>query len=208
MLLFCWNIKDVKRYIVGRLPAVCIGLCIALSSLAAEPVPVASPHSNWVPLAQDGLHDPSNPRLDLLQNPAEALSLLPPDLEGNERSSVVGNRVKWVKALREGYINPRTNIYPETKIKVLDLDVMLTKRDTGELPRVLFPHKQHTEWLDCSNCHEWLFKSKTGATPISMFAILDGEYCGRCHGAVAFPLTQCQRCHSVPFAAQAPAKAQ
>ena len=28
---------------------------------------------------------------------------------------------------------------------------------------VRFPHKQLTEWLDCSNCHEKLFKSKTGA---------------------------------------------
>jgi hypothetical protein len=24
-----------------------------------------------------------------------------------------------------------------------------------------------------------------------------GEHCGRCHGAVAFPLTECTRCHSV-----------
>lgn len=193
------------RYIIERLLAIsCIGLCIAQPSWSVEPVPIATPHSYWVPLEQDDLHDPANPRLHLLQNPAEALSLLPPDLEGNVRSTVVGNRVRWVKALEEGYINPRTNIYPETKIQVLDLDVMLTKRNSGELPRVLFPHKQHTEWLDCSNCHEKIFKSKAGATPISMFAILDGEYCGRCHGAVAFPLTQCQRCHSVPHDAPVP----
>jgi ribosomal protein L40E len=33
---------------------------------------------------------------------------------------------------------------------------------------------------------------------MSMFAILQGEFCGRCHGAVSFPLTECRRCHSVP----------
>lgn len=143
---------------------------------------------NWKPLNQDGLHDPADTGLRLLQNPAEALSQLPPD--------VVGNQVNWVKALQQGKINPRTNIYPETKIRVLDQDVLL--RETGEMPMVLFPHKQHTEWLDCSNCHEWLFKSKAGATPgLNMFAILQGEYCGRCHGAVSFPLTECNRCHSV-----------
>lgn len=197
----------MKRYIVERLLAAGVGLCVYQFVLAAEPVPVAvaPPPSKWTPLAQDDLHDPSNPRLHLLQNPAEALSLLPPDTDGNDRSSVVGNQVKWIKALREGFINPRTNIYPETQIKVLDLDIMLTKRNSGELARVLFPHKQHTEWLDCSNCHEWLFKSKAGANKISMFAILDGELCGRCHGAVAFPLTQCQRCHSVPLSAPLPA---
>ena len=26
--------------------------------------------------------------------------------------------------------------------------------------------------------------------------ILDGEYCGICHGAVSFPLTECDRCHN------------
>ena len=85
---------------------------------------------------------------------------------------------------------------PDTKIRVLNLDVLLPR--TGEMPMVLFPHRQHTEWLDCSNCHEDLFKSKAGATKgLNMFQILQGEYCGLCHGAVAFPLTECKRCHSV-----------
>lgn len=199
----------MKRYIVERLFVVCIGLCGFQAGMAAAPTEpvVAESAGKWVPLAQDDLHDPTNPRLNLLQNPGEALSVLPPDLDGNNRSSVVGNQVKWAKALEEGYINPRTNINPETKIKVLDLDIMLTKQNSGEIGRVLFPHRQHTEWLDCSNCHEWLFKSKAGANNISMFAILDGELCGRCHGAVAFPLTQCQRCHSVPFSVAIPAGA-
>ena len=30
-----------------------------------------------------------------------------------------------------------------------------------------------------------------------MMLILQGEKCGLCHGAVAFPLTECLRCHSV-----------
>ena len=38
---------------------------------------------------------------------------------------------------------------------------------------------------------------QAGVNPVNMFAVLQGEYCGRCHGAVAFPLTECLRCHSV-----------
>lgn len=156
-----------------------LALAIAHLTLAAErPL-----------LAADGVHDPANPGIKLLQDPTDALAKFPPD--------VVGNRVRWVKALEQGDINPRTNILPETQIRVLNLDVLLP--DTGEMPMVLFPHKQHTEWLDCSNCHEGLFPYKAGGTKgLNMFAVLQGEFCGRCHGAVAFPLTECRRCHSVP----------
>lgn len=141
-----------------------------------------------LPLAKDGVHDPAGPAIGILQEPREALSKLPPD--------VVGNNVRWVRALQEGAINPRASLFPDTTIRVLDQDVILPR--TGEMPMVRFPHKQHTEWLDCSNCHEKLFKSKAGETKaLNMFQILQGEYCGLCHGAVAFPLTECKRCHSV-----------
>lgn len=158
---------------------------LLLAGLLLAGLALAGPHAR---LAKDGVHDPANPSLKLLQEPGEALATLPPD--------VVGNKVRWVKALEQGAIAPRTNILPDTKIRVLDLDVILPR--TGEMPMVRFPHRQHTEWLDCSNCHEALFKSKAGATTgLNMFEILQGEYCGLCHGAVAFPLTECKRCHSV-----------
>ena len=142
---------------------------------------------NWKSLKNDGLHDPDNPAIELLQEPAEALSQLPPDS--------VGNQVLWNQALRQGYIEPRTNIYPETKIEVIDMDIIMER--TGEMPLVLFPHRPHTEWLDCTNCHDKIFIKKVDANPINMLAILSGNYCGQCHGAVAFPLTECNRCHSI-----------
>lgn len=154
-------------------------LSLSFALLAVEP--------SWKTLAEDGLHDPTSPAIGVLQEPATALSLLPPD--------TTGNKVSWIRALREHYIEPRTNIFPETKIEVLDMDIIMDK--TGELPLVKFPHKPHTEWLDCNNCHDKIFIEKVDANPINMFAILSGEYCGQCHGAVAFPLTECNRCHSV-----------
>lgn len=141
-----------------------------------------------LPLAKDDLHDPTNPAILMLQEPEEALSKLPPD--------AVGNQTRWVQALEQGLISPRASILPGTKVQVLDLDIILPR--TGEMPMVKFPHRQHTEWLDCTNCHDHIFKSKAGATiGMNMFQVLQGEYCGRCHGAVAFPLTECKRCHSV-----------
>lgn len=141
----------------------------------------------WQPLDKDGMHDPAGPGIKILQQPAEALSNLP--------LNPVGNQVDWVAALEQGLIDPRSSILPGTKIEVLDGDVIMP--ETGEMPMVRFPHRQHTEWLACNNCHEKMFKSKAGATQgVNMFAILNGEYCGKCHGAVAFPPTECNRCHS------------
>jgi c(7)-type cytochrome triheme protein len=165
-----------------------IGVLVAAMVLIAEAPIAAEMLRRWMPLAQDSLHDPANPALRLLQEPSVALSRLPPDR--------VGNQVNWVAALEGGHINPRTNILPETRVRMIDLDILLNLR--GGTPIVRFPHRQHTLWLDCSNCHEHLFKSQAGANKFSMERILKGEQCGVCHGAVSFPLTACERCHNTP----------
>lgn len=142
----------------------------------------------WLPLAKDGLHDPKSPAIKQLQQPAAALSRLTPDS--------TGNLVRWVQSLDNGEIKPREKLRDSTEVRVLDQDILLSVK--GGMPIVRFPHRQHTLWLDCSNCHDELFEKKTGATQISMLKILEGKQCGVCHGAVAFPLTECYRCHSIP----------
>lgn len=156
-------------------------------------LPLGQSEKNWVPLAKDKVHDPSGPAITQLQEPGEGLSLLP--------AHDSGNLVLWAKALDRGAISPRrAKTQSGTKVQVLDMDVLMDLR--GSMPIVRFPHRIHTEWLACDNCHEQLFKSKIGANKISMFQILQGEQCGLCHGAVAFPLTQCQFCHSVKQAGE------
>ena len=150
-------------------------------------VGTALAQNSWIPLRKDGIHDPKGPAIKQLQEPREALSKLPPD--------TTGNMVRWVEALQTGAIKPRASLKPGTKVNVLDQDILLNLK--GGMPIVLFPHKQHTEWLDCDNCHKGVFEKQTGATKISMLQILAGEQCGICHGAVSFPLTECRRCHSV-----------
>lgn len=142
----------------------------------------------WLPLANDGVHDPRSRAVKILQQPREALSKLTPDYAGNQ--------VRWVQALDKGEIKPRERLFPQTEIRKLDLDVILDVK--GGMPAVRFPHRQHTEWLDCVNCHDGIFAKERGGTKISMYKILQGEQCGICHGAVAFPLTECARCHSIP----------
>lgn len=160
----------------------------ALGLLAA--VAWASP-SLWTRLEADGVHDPKNPGLAQLQQPGDALAPLPRD--------TAGNQVRWVAAIESGAINPRTNLFPETVVRTLDTEIIIAKY--GSMPAVKFPHRPHTLWLDCANCHDHLFKAQAGANKFSMLAILNGEQCGLCHGAVAFPLTECNRCHSVPNSA-------
>lgn len=146
----------------------------------------------WSPLKTDGVHDPRSPGIKEKQEPAEALSAL----AAKAPDPGIGNQVRWVRALDEGVINPRAALWADTKVNVLDLDIYLDIG--GSLPVVRFPHRAHTLWLDCANCHDHVFKKEAGATRIAMLNILEGEQCGICHGAVAFPLTECYRCHSVP----------
>lgn len=165
----------------GRLRFALMLLMALVSAIAVASGP------KWQKIATDGVHDPRSPAAGMLQEPAEALGILAPDN--------AGNMVRWMQALDLGQIQPRTNINPETKVNLRTTDVLLTR--TSVQPMVRFPHRQHTAWLDCTNCHDHLFEQKAGATQIGMMAILMGEKCGVCHGAVAFPLTECHRCHSV-----------
>lgn len=141
-----------------------------------------------VPIAEDGIHDPSSEAVNILQQPYEAMDGFPRDSQGI---------IDWVKALESGIINPRKSVDGEGDMFVADFDIIF--RNTASMPNVRFPHRQHTEWLTCANCHPLIFIPQKGANPVSMSAIIQGEYCGVCHGKVAFPPTMnCGRCHSVP----------
>lgn len=105
--------------------------------------------------------------------------------------------IDWVKAIQEEVIKPKDSLDMNQRMTgVLDLDVYFESK--GGMPGVMYPHKPHTQWLDCTNCHPKIFKMQRGSNPITMLKIVSGEYCGRCHGKVAFPLSNCLRCHSQP----------
>jgi c(7)-type cytochrome triheme protein len=109
--------------------------------------------------------------------------------------SPAGNRVDWVKALGEQRITPRADRL-DAKAAPIVMDLNIVREVKGSMPDVVYPHKQHTEWLDCSNCHPAIFIPQKGANQISMASILLGQKCGVCHGKVAFPVSECRLCHS------------
>jgi c(7)-type cytochrome triheme protein len=183
--------RGCRRFILGSGSAVPraqrhLQLWLVTLLLLASAVALAAT-GGWLSIAADSLHDPASPAIGVLQEPKEALAALPPD--------TAGNRVRWMQALEQGTIQPRSNIRPDTRVNLRTTDVLL--KNTSDKPMVRFPHRQHTLWLDCSNCHDQLFAQVAGGTRIGMFLVLQGEKCGLCHGAVAFPLTECDRCHSV-----------
>lgn len=134
------------------------------------------------------VHDPANADLARLQKPQEAFSALPADARG---------KPDWMRALREGAIRPRSDVAGRSAPpQMLELDIVM--KNTAQMPHVKFPHSSHTQWLECSNCHDRIFLPKAGANPTTMAQILQGGSCGVCHTTVAFnAMYSCERCHNV-----------
>jgi c(7)-type cytochrome triheme protein len=112
-----------------------------------------------------------------------------------------GNGVDWEQAELDGKIKP-VDFLDGVSVARAPLqarkDLELTPKQRG-MPDILFSHEKHTFWNGCEVCHPDIFVGvKKGATQYSMVEIFEGKYCGVCHGTVAFPLLDCQRCHSKP----------
>ncbi len=152
--------------------------------------PSSSPNA---PPARDGIHDAANPGTALLQWPSVAFEGLPKTNDGN--------KIDWVKSLQDEKIAPRYEL-DNPKADPFLLDLVIIRQVKGSMPNVVYPHLQHTQWLDCSNCHDEIFTPQKGANQISMAGILLGQKCGVCHGKVAFPVSDCRRCHAQPKTAQ------
>lgn len=107
-----------------------------------------------------------------------------------------GNGIDWVKAMEGGMIKPKDylTIKPSEGItfdKKISPDIKM-----AFIPPSIFPHKPHVEWLDCNNCHPYIFNIKEKTTKgFSMAEILKRRFCGVCHLTVAFPMDDCKRCH-------------
>jgi len=195
------QIIDAVAYMLSALdaPANVVNTAAPVSSAPVQPVVKANTANTfnrllkggkeeWNPdPADDGIHDPDHEESYYLQSPKEAFEGLP--------ESRYGNHVDWVEALATSAINPRFDRLDADK-KPFVLDLNIVREVKGSMPNVVYPHKQHTEWLDCSNCHPAIFTPKKGANQISMASIIMGQQCGVCHGKVAFPISECRSCHS------------
>ena len=78
-------------------------------------------------------------------------------------------------------------------------DVVINNYAEGQGMRpVIFPHWFHRIRYTCKVCHSDLgFKFKAGGNDITMFKIIDGQFCGACHnGSIAWSVKNCNLCHS------------
>jgi c(7)-type cytochrome triheme protein len=139
-----------------------------------------------------GLEDPTTPP------PARRPADLPPALRGFPKDKF--GYPDWTVAADKGLIKPRGTLLGGKEVgDTFDTDIVFMINDRL-MADVMFPHQKHTFWLSCSNCHPSIFKAKKGANQFNMEDVWNGEYCGRCHGTVAFMpkgFENCQRCHSI-----------
>jgi len=150
------------------------------SSVSRAPVLVGPGY--WVPV------DTVRPPIEATLDPDSTRALLPRDNAGN---------IDWMEALRRGVIKPRPATPGDSAAALpstfrFGFDFYFP----GPNPMfdALFPHSAHTEWVACEHCHTRIFKYRD--TQIHMADVLEGRYCGTCHGKVAFPVeTGCERCH-------------
>jgi c(7)-type cytochrome triheme protein len=104
------------------------------------------------------------------------------------------DQADWVEALEQGIIRPREAIGGPRRgtTAFFKFDFFLPGPDPSY--DAFFPHSAHTEWLSCESCHPKIFRVR--GTEITMDEVFGGEYCGKCHGTVAFGLDACARCHT------------
>ena len=148
----------------------------------------------------NGLPEPGPPFARENSSGDTVLKTFPRDAVGNiDFVKAFGAEQKMGPTYKMGkaFINPKGTLDPQAKeTPPFPFDIEIPA--VGAMPDVVFPHFPHTFWLDCANCHPGIFIMKKGANPISMVKIANGEFCGRCHGRVAFTLSNCARCHVKP----------
>jgi len=112
-----------------------------------------------------------------------------------------GNGINWEKAAEDGLITLVDHIEGvsiKKPARPIEKDFSLKPKSQG-MNEIIFSHKKHTVWNGCEVCHPDIFAGgKKGSTKYSMKEIEEGKFCGVCHGTVAFPQADCNRCHSKP----------
>ncbi len=112
-----------------------------------------------------------------------------------------GNRINWEKAEAEGLITLVDSLekIPKKRKPIATRSDFRLEANLAGIPEIIFSHRKHTVWNGCEMCHPDPFGVNRGTVKYSMVEISAGLYCGVCHGKVAFPIRDCQKCHTKPF---------
>jgi c(7)-type cytochrome triheme protein len=91
-----------------------------------------------------------------------------------------------------------TVLVGSTALAIEGVVVFSRKAQDRTTPPARFPHWVHRIRYKCYACHPTPFPMKAGATDVTMDAIREGKFCGRCHnGKIAWEVSfdTCSRCH-------------
>lgn len=105
--------------------------------------------------------------------------------------------IDWLLLKAKGVFSPVGSLDGKKGKETRDTAILFESTSPA-VNNVLFDHKVHTAWIDCSTCHPSVFKDSVGNEKISMTDMGSGKYCGYCHGKVSFTFADCLRCHNQP----------
>ena len=107
-----------------------------------------------------------------------------------------GNEIDWGAALQRKLIRPSNYLNPALASDIKFEKTLLLESKWAMVTPAVFSHAAHVKWLDCNNCHPEIFNIQKKTTEdFEMARNIKGEFCGVCHMSVAFPMTDCERCH-------------
>jgi c(7)-type cytochrome triheme protein len=123
---------------------------------------------------------------------------LPPALKGLPKDAF--GYPDWTAAVKLGIIEPIDSLSGQElkKEEEFNEDIIFEINDKM-MANVIFSHRIHNYWFSCKVCHPAIFKPQKGANSFKMKDNWNGNYCGRCHGKVAYApkgFENCIRCHS------------
>lgn len=102
--------------------------------------------------------------------------------------------IDWLELKKRNVFTPVVSLDSHYQEKTRD-NKILFKSKSDFVNDVLFDHKIHSDWIQCSSCHPVTFRDKLGGNNIKMMDMHKGRYCGYCHGKVSFTFADCKRCH-------------
>ena len=101
--------------------------------------------------------------------------------------------IDWLRLKEDGVFKPIHSLNKNFKHEVRDNKILFKSK--SKLKDVLFDHKIHSSWINCSSCHPEVFRESL-TNDVKMVRMSKGKFCGYCHGKVSFTFADCKRCHS------------
>lgn len=105
--------------------------------------------------------------------------------------------IDWLELKRRDAFIPLVSLDKNFEEETRDNRILFIGK-SASVDNVLFDHRIHSDWIDCSTCHPAIFKDELGDNRIRMIEMAKGRFCGHCHGRVSFTFADCKRCHAIP----------